>query len=39
MMKNDKLMPMKRTGLHYALRTAMMGTGAMFSSLPPQLFI
>ncbi|KAM7382422.1 hypothetical protein PAMP_002150 [Pampus punctatissimus] len=31
MMKNDKLMTMKKTGLQYALRTSKMGTGATFS--------
>lgn len=37
MMKNDKLMMMKRTGLQHALRTSKMGAGATFSSLyhPP----
>lgn len=37
MMKNDKLMTMKKTGLQYALRTSKMGTGATFPSLPPPL--
>lgn len=34
MMKNDKLMTMKKTGLQYALRTSKTGTGATFSSSP-----
>ncbi|KAK2844115.1 hypothetical protein Q5P01_010774 [Channa striata] len=32
MMKNDKLMTMKKTGLPFALKTSKMGTGATFSS-------
>lgn len=35
MMKNDKLMTMKKTGLQNALRTSKMGTGATLSSLTP----